>query len=164
MTQKMFSLVFVIVAMTVSEMYLPARPDDSVAYPTGYRKWAHVRSALVGPTSKLFQSYGGLHHIYANEKAVEGYQTGKFPDGSVIVFDLLETKEQAGVTTEGARRFIDMMVKDSKRYATTGGWEYERFAGDSQTERALSAQAKLDCYKCHAGQKDRDFVFSTLRK
>jgi hypothetical protein len=141
-----------------------AGTDDTVAYPLGYRSWAHVKSALIGPQSPIYASYGGIHHIYANEKAMEGYRRGSFPDGSVIVFDLLETRENAGVTAEGPRKFIDVMAKDSKRFAESGGWGYEEFKGDSETERTLSAQAKAACNKCHMQQKNRDFVFSAFRK
>lgn len=143
---------------------LLAATDGAVAYPLGYRDWAHVKSASVDPKSPAAGRYGGLHHIYANEKAMEGYRTGQFPDGSVIVFDLLETRETSGTTTEGPRKFIDVMAKDSQRYAETGGWGFEEFTGDSPTDRALTAQAKTDCYKCHARQKDHGFVFSTLGK
>jgi hypothetical protein len=153
-----------VVVILVWALNLRAATDGAVAYPLGYRNWAHVKSALVDPQSPKAGRYGGLHHIYANEKAMEGYRTGQFPDGSVIVFDLLETRENAGTTTEGPRKFIDVMVKDNQRYTDTGGWGFEEFTGDSQTDRALTAQAKTDCYTCHTRQKDHGFVFSTLRK
>jgi hypothetical protein len=141
-----------------------AQSDDAVPYPAGYRHWTHVRTALIGPQSPAFESFGGLHHIYANEKAMEGYRAGRFPDGSALVFELLETRENEGVTTEGQRKRVGVMVKDSKRYAGTGGWGYESFHGDSQTERRLNAQSRIACYKCHESQKDRDYVFSEFRK
>ena len=133
-------------------------------YPQNYRQWVHIKSGLVGPQSPIYARYGGLHHIYANDKAMEGYRTGHFPDGAVIVFDLLEVQENAGVTTESARRFIDVMTKDSKLHAETGGWGYEEFKGDSQTERSLTAETKAQCAKSHASQKAHDFVFSTFRQ
>ena len=142
---------------------LQADSNDSVAYPLGYRKWAHVKSALIGPQSPIFERYGGIHHIYANEKAIDGYRTGQFQDGSVIVFDLLETKESVGVTTEGPRRFIDVMAKDGRLFAESGGWGYEEFKGDSQTERTLTAETRATCYNCHAKQKGHDFIFSAFR-
>ena len=141
-----------------------AQSDSQIAYPSNYRNWVHVRSALVDPNSPKAGRYGGLHHIYANEKALEGYRTGVFPDGSVIVFDLLETKENAGTTVEGPRKFIDVMSKESKRYPDTGGWGFEEFAGDSQTDRALTSEAKVACFGCHTRRKSNDFVFSSLRK
>lgn len=141
-----------------------ASPNDTVAYPSAYRKWVHVRSALVDPKSSAADRYGGLHHIYANDRAMEGYRTGQFPDGSVIVFDLLETRESAGTTVEGPRKFIDVMTKDSQRYAETGGWEFEEFTGDNQRDPVLISQGKTECYSCHARQRSHDFVFSTFRK
>jgi len=141
-----------------------ASPSDTVAYPSGYRAWTHVKSALVDPKSPAAGRYGGLHHIYANSKAMEGYSTGQFPDGSVIVFDLLETRESAGTTVEGPRKFIDVMTKDSQSYAETGGWAFEEFSGDSQTDQVLTAQGKTACFSCHARQRSHDYVFSTFRK
>src|SRR2546423_1614501 len=99
MTKRMTSPVLVLLMLALAASYLWAKPDNSLAYPAGYRKWAHVKSALVGPASPAYKKYGGLHHIYANELALEGYRTGNFPAGSVIVFDLLETKESQGTTT-----------------------------------------------------------------
>src|SRR4029450_2560956 len=78
-----------------------ARQDLSIPFPAGYRTWAHVKSVVVGPASAAFATEGGIHHIYANERAVEGYRTGTFPDGSVIVYDLLETKDVNGNLLEG---------------------------------------------------------------
>jgi hypothetical protein len=139
-------------------------PDRQTSYPLAYRRWTHVRSALVDPKSPTAGRYGGLHHIYANEIAMAGYSTGQFPDGSVIVFDLLETRDSAGTTVEGPRKFIDVMIKDSKRYAETGGWEFEEFMGDNHKDPVLTAEAKSQCYKCHTRQRSHDFVFSTFRE
>src|SRR5438034_11321472 len=97
-----------------------AQLDDAAPFPTEFRKWAHVKTVLVGPQSAAFATEGGIHHIYANDKALEGYETGKFPDGSVIVYDLLEIREIAGNTIEGPTRRIDVMVKQSELHRTTG--------------------------------------------
>jgi hypothetical protein len=152
------------VGIIIWSSYLQAEPNNTIAYPLDYRKWVHVKSFLIGPQSPNYKQNGGFRHIYANEKAIEGYRTGRFQDGSVIVFDVLETQESAGTTAEGARRFIDVMAKDSRRFAETGGWGFEEFKGDSQTERVLSPEAKTACFNCHAKQKDQGFVFSKFRK
>ena len=49
-----------------------AASDNTVPYPEGYRKWVHVGTALVGPQSPFFATGGGIHHIYANDKAMKG--------------------------------------------------------------------------------------------
>ena len=141
-----------------------AQPDDTVPFPKAFRKWAHVKSVLVGPQSAAFATEGGIHHIYANDKALEGYDTGKFPDGSVIVYDLLETKEVAGNTIEGQTRRVDVMVKQSERNHTTGGWEFMSFPEGNPANSNVTAERKAACFACHAHRKDHDFVFSEFRK
>jgi hypothetical protein len=143
---------------------LRAQPDDTAPFPKEFRKWAHVKSVLVGPQSAAFATQGGIHHIYANEKALEGYNTGKFPDGSVIVYDLLEVKEIAGDTIEGPTRRVDVMVKQSDLYSTTGGWEFMSFAGGNPADGKLTAERQAACAACHTNRKDHDSVFSEFRK
>src|SRR5262245_40924305 len=162
--KRVIFLALAATCVTTWSLSLWARTNDAVPYPAGYRLWTHVKAALIGPQNHAFKDSGGIHHIYANEKAMEGYGAGKFPDGSVIVADFLETRESAGVTTEGPRRRIDVMVKDSKRYAATGGWGFEQFRGDSQTDRMVTAEIAAKCFACHAKQKERDSVFSEFRK
>ena len=67
-----------------------AQEAAKVDYPTGYRDWTHVKSMVIQSGHPLYESFGGIHHIYANQSALEGYRTGSFADGSVIIFDLLE--------------------------------------------------------------------------
>lgn len=150
--------------ITACCLSLSASSNGEILYPAGYREWTHVKSGLVGPQSAAFQALGGIHHVYANEKAMEGYRTGRFPDGSTIVLDLLEAKESEGITKEGPRRRIDMMVKDSRQYTETGGWGFQQFKGDSQTERMVTAQIAKACFACHSQRKDQDLVFGSYRK
>lgn len=139
--------------------------DGAVPYPEGYREWTHIKSEIIGPESPVYKKYGGIHHIYANPKAVEGLNNGKFPDGAVFVFDQLELRAEAGgVTAEGPRRFIDVMHKDGAKFAKTGGWGFEEFHADSNTERLLTTESAAKCFSCHASQKERGYVFSSFRK
>jgi hypothetical protein len=152
-------------AAALAAAILPALADQHlVPYPTGYRSWSHVKSMIIEPGHALYESFGGLHHLYANDKAMEGYRDGQFPDGAVIVFDLLATVEADNAVTEGPRKVLGVMHKDSARYAATGGWGFEGFAGDSTTERAVAANAKTACFDCHTARKDHDYVFSELRR
>jgi hypothetical protein len=149
-------------AILVCCFYASAESGDKIPYPKEYRKWVHVKSTLIGPQHASFAKNGGIHHFYANEKAMEGYRSGEFPDGSILIDDLLEIKENAGVTSEGARRRVAVMTKESQRYPETGGWGFEIFAGDSQGDGVLTAEARKECFACH--QKGRDSVFSQFRK
>jgi len=141
---------------------ISGQSKPSVPYPEGYRKWAHVKSMLILPGHPLYEAFGGIHHIYANDKAMRGYRTGKFPDGSVIVFDLLEAKSENNTYVEGARKVVGVMYKDSKKFKNTGGWGFEAFKGD--TKERVVKNAEQDCFSCHASQEATDFVFSQYRK
>ncbi len=134
-----------------------------VAYPEGWRSWHHVKSMVIEPGHPLYEAFGGIHHIYANPKALEGYRTGKFPDGAVIIFDLLEAKRENNALIEGPRKVLGVMEKDSRRFAATGGWGFEGFAAGDPAKRAVGAKAAEACFGCHASGDTRDGVFSRLR-
>lgn len=136
---------------------------SDVPYPDGYRDWHHVKSMVIEEGHPLFDSFGGIHHLYANPKAMEGYRSGRFPDGAVIVFDLLETERKNGALFEGARKVLGVMHRDQGRYDTTGGWGFEGFAGGDPTARVVGEKAAEACFACHTSQKGHDFVFSRLR-
>jgi hypothetical protein len=134
-----------------------------VPFPTEYRAWALVKSSLVGPQSKLFPIRGGFHHFYANDKALAGYRTGRFPDGSVLVDEGLYTREKDGIILEGPKRTVEVMMKNHRRYKDTGGWGFEGFEADNQLNGVLTAEEKTGCFTCHQ-KAARDSVFGELRK
>lgn len=140
-----------------------AAESNPVPYPKGYRDWHHVKSMVIGPGHGLYDSFGGIHHLYANKLAMQGYKTGKWPDGAVIVFDLLDAKSADNAIVEGAHKVAGVMHRDARKYLSTGGWGYEGFKGDSATDRAVGDNAASACHQCHIAQKDSAFIFSKLR-
>lgn len=141
---------------------LPVVASGEVPYPDNYRQWQHVKSMLIQPGHPLENPFQGIHHVYANENAVKGLETGQYADGSVLAFDLLEYVEKDNTIQEGKRKLLGVMHKDSAKYSKTGGWGFEGFAGDSNTER-LTDDGGQSCYGCHIPQKESDFVFSKFR-
>lgn len=140
----------------------PSQADKPIDYPDGYRSWTHIKFMVLHPGHALENPFKGIHHVYGNDKAVKGTQTGEFKDGSVLVFDLLEYETQDNASTEGDRVLVGVMVKDSKRYPETGGWGFEGFKGSSHTERLVNDGGQ-SCFGCHTAQKDHDYVFSQWR-
>lgn len=131
------------------------------SYPKDFRTWSHVKSMAIEPGHPLYETFGGLHHIYANARAMEGYRRNplRFPDGSVIAFDLLEVKKGQNTLEEGSRKLTGFMVKNRARYAETGGWGYFAFGPDG---KPLAIDPKA-CYACHQGVANSDYVFSRYR-
>jgi hypothetical protein len=143
---------------------LAAAADSTpVPYPKGYRDWHHVKSMVISPGHGLYESFGGIHHLYANKLAMQGYKSGKWPDGAVIVFDLLDAKIADNALVEGARKVVGVMHRDAGKYSSTGGWGYEGFKGDSANDRAVAGNALIACHQCHIAQKESAFIFSKLR-
>jgi hypothetical protein len=136
-----------------------ARP---VSYPDGYRAWHHVKSMVIEAGHPLADPFAGIHHVYANAAAVQGLRSGKYPDGAVIAFDLLEAQAKDHAVSEGARKLLGVMERRQKEAAATGGWAFEAFKGDSRTER-LVTDGGQSCFACHAAQKDSGHVYSALR-
>jgi hypothetical protein len=132
-------------------------PIFGVKIPDGYRKWE-----LIAPS----QSPAELKGILGNETAMKAYRDGKlpFPDGSVLV--KLSWKREPlegfdGGFVPGRATMTQIMVKDSTKYAVTGGWGFGRFIDGKPVEEA---QHKT-CFACHstnATVKDHDFVFTRL--
>jgi len=159
---RRISTVFTIGLVCVTFAFAESE-SKAVEYPADYRKWTHVKSTIIGPQSPGFAVNGGLHHFYANAKAMEGYKTGKFPDGSVLIDDLVAINDNAGVGSEGARNRVAVMVKDSARFADSGGWGFEVFKADASSP-SLNAAGKASCFACHSKQKDQDSTFTKYRK
>ena len=158
-----FAIALAGVALSSLCICLKAADNAADKFPASYRKWVHVKSALIGPQFPQFAAEGGIHHVYANDKAMEGLRTGQFPDGAVLVYDLLETAENSGVTSEGPRRRVDVMRKDSKAYPGSGGWWFGRFMGSDQQNEVLTSEQRAACFACHQRRQPHGFVFSEFR-
>lgn len=137
--------------------------ESEVPYPADYRNWRHVKSMVIEEGHALFGAFGGIHHIYANDLALTGYKSDKFPDGAVIAFDLLEAVKNGNTITEGQRKVLGIMHKDSQRFADTGGWGFEGFGGGDANNRVVGDAAATACFACHQPQAAQDYTFSRLR-
>ena len=144
-------------ALSLSVLY----GAESVQYPDNFRRWVHVGTGVIMPGGPLPESEQGMHHIFANQKAIDGYPSGDFADGSIVVYELREAQQKNRVIFEGERRRVDVMIKDSNLYKSTGGWRFERFWGNDQTQDAIH-DSGTSCFACHATAKTHGFVFSQL--
>ena len=135
----------------------------SVDYPSGYRAWQHVKSMIIQPGHPLEDPFGGIHHVYANPKAMAGLNDGNYNNGAVFVFDLLGYDDSDKTIVETKRKRLDVMQYDSELFSETGGWGYDTFVGDSATER-LVQDVVVSCYGCHVGAPASNYVFSQYRQ
>jgi hypothetical protein len=149
---------FALAAISLSFLYAA----ETVQYPENFRRWVHVGTGVILSGGPLPESEQGMHHIFANQKAIDGYSSGDFADGSIIVYELREAQQKNGVIFEGERRRVDVMIKDSSLYKRTGGWRFQRFMGNDQSQDAIR-DSGTSCFECHSNAKTHGFVFSQIR-
>jgi hypothetical protein len=169
MKQITFLLAAVAVLSSVVAIAVPAslRADEAAApafvtkIPAGYRDWSLISVA---------HEEGNLNSIGAvlgNAVAIKAYREGKlpFPDGAIIAalhYSHVPSAEnnkvfgQAQSFVAGAPTNIQFMVKDSTKYAATGGWGFATFI-DGKPSDAASMKS---CFPCHSQIKARDLVFT----
>jgi hypothetical protein len=145
-----------------------AAPIYGIKIPAGYRDWRLISvNHLAGNTVKQVRAQLG------NDIAIKAFREGKlpFPDGSIIVAlhwnDVTADENNKVVATgfpgaglqsliAGPPVNIQFMIKDSKKYAGSGGWGYADFTNGRPGNEALHKT----CFPCHEPAKDRDYVFT----
>ncbi|WP_114813032.1 cytochrome P460 family protein [Paraburkholderia kururiensis] len=133
-----------------------ASPIYGVTVPKGYREWQMIAPAAeAAPLDEL-------RVVLGNETAMKAVRnaTLPFPDGTILVKLAYRKKQSdafAPATVPGQPTTVQVMVKDSKRYASTGGWGFGRFINGMPVDKAQHET----CFACHAARvKDRDYVFT----
>lgn len=138
-------------------------PDGSLNLPTGFRSWVFVGAPLTpNGLNNGKANFPEYHNVYIEKKNVDVYlKTGAFPEGTVIVKELtrvLEPKFPDGSRKEPSGRGyfngefngIDLSVKDSKRFAKTGGWGYFTFGHHPMPyEKTAKEASATQCAGCH---------------
>src|SRR5271156_1484510 len=142
-------------------------PIYGVKMPAGYREWKLIavdNFLVAGKTDQLRAQLG-------NDIAIKAFKEGKvpFPDGSIIAaihwtrVPSEDNDKVLGGPFPGAQSFVigcqvnvQLMVKDSKKYAATAGWGFADFKDGKPGSEALHKT----CFSCHALAKASDFVFT----
>jgi hypothetical protein len=152
-----------------------AAPIYGIKLPQGYRDW-HLISVKQLTGKQLTGGGGNLKQLRAelgNDVAIKAFRDGTlpFPDGAIIAAlhwneDSSDFDNQAlaagfpglGLqsTFAGSAVNVQFMVKDSKKYAASGGWGFADFTNGKPGNEALHAK----CFPCHQPGKDRDYVFT----
>jgi len=138
-----------------------AAGSDDVKIPEGYRKWFHVNSMYVDKASPLFDVLGGMHSVYINSTGEAALKKGgSYPDQTILLDDVSDVTVADGSYAEGPRKALGIMVKDKEKYASTGGWVFQAFAG-GDAKKPLVTDPVKQCFECHQARKDHDYVYST---
>ena len=138
-----------------------AAPIFGIKIPPGYRDWKLISVAHEAGNNN------DLRAVLGNDVAIKAYREGTlpFPDGTIITRlawtytpseenNKVFGREQSWVPGEATN--VQFMVKDSKKYADTGGWGFAQFKNGKPD---LKADLKT-CFPCHVPVKARDYVYT----
>jgi hypothetical protein len=130
--------------------------------PPGYRDWRLI--SVAHEEGNL----NDLRGILGNDIAIKAYRDGKlpFPDGTIIArlawsYVPLEESSKAfghpqSFVAGPPKNGVQFMVKDSKKYASTGGWGFAQFNDGKPVDVAVHNT----CFSCHETVQTRDLVFT----
>lgn len=134
---------------TVSPLY-------GVSLPAGYRQWE-----LIAPAQEA-APLNELRAVVGNRIAIAAYRKNKlpFPDGAILVklaWKRRRSAEFEPASIPGEPTTVQVMVKDARRYAASGGWGFGRFINGAPTD----ASQHQTCFVCHQARvSGHDYVFT----
>jgi hypothetical protein len=156
-------LVFFVLALAAgicrAESAAPPPSPNGIARPEGYQAWQ-----LLGVSQRT--ENGTLRAILGNDAALAAAKAGKtnpWPDGTILAkVSWKQAAHPAFATANVPGELVqtDFMVKDSAKYAATGGWGFARWMGDRAEVYGKDAGFVQECFACHSAAKDSDWVFT----
>jgi hypothetical protein len=138
----------------------PASPIYGVTIPDDYRQWQ-----LIAPAQEV-APLDELRAVLGNAIAIRAYRDGAlpFPDGTVLAklaWKHVQSPEFEPASIPGAAATVQFMVKDSRKYAATGGWGFGRFVDGQPADEAQHRT----CFACHQARvNNHDLVFTRYAK
>ncbi|RBP06494.1 cytochrome P460 [Roseiarcus fermentans] len=161
---------------------IPAQDKDAVKVENGLG-FAEFRGYEDWTLIAISQNNGKIAAIVGNPAMIDAYRRGApgdgkpFPDGARMAKIHWTPKTQEAYpgepTVPGAQHDVDFMVKDSKRFADSGGWGWAAFEVDAaaggfrpanETDSPPQAHDAKCGFACHTIVQDRDYVFTEYGK
>jgi hypothetical protein len=154
-----FGAALFLTAISSARSEAPALSPNSIALPSDYQNWQ-----ILGVSHRSDKN--SLRIILANPVAAKAAAEGRnnpWPDGSMIA--KLAWKDSvhpqfAAATVPGDLSHVEIMTRDSKKYANTNGWGYARWLGMAQKPYGENADFAKECAACHLQAKDTGHVFT----
>src|SRR5262245_50556184 len=154
--------------------YLPEyTKEGDLILPKNWRSWVYVGSPLTPDAlNNGVAGFPEFHNVYIEPGSYRIYkQTGEFPEGTIFFKELqltLEAENPDGSRTEPSGRGYfpgkfngaDVTVKDTKRYAESGGWGYYNFNHHEPKAATAKLKPQSECAACHQASAKKDEVWT----
>jgi hypothetical protein len=170
-----------IAAQTQAPAKLHQQAEASIVLPPGYRNWQLISVTALGPP------FSDIRAKLGNAIAMGDFRNKTLPhrDGAIIVRlawrQIMDPATNAGMRLEAQQKGLDaaatakllresieagaptnvqLMMKDSKRFASTGGWGFAQFTNGKRDMVITDPRNPRSCFVCHQPAKSTDFVFT----
>jgi hypothetical protein len=148
--------------------------SGDLVLPKNFNEWVYVGSPLTPNALNGGQAgFPEFHNVYIEPCSYQKYkQTNVFPEGTIFFKELQLTLGPAenpdGSQSEpsgrgyfpGKLNGADVTVKDSKRYANTGGWGYYNFNHHEPKAPTAAVKPQAECAFCHQASAKKDEVWT----
>lgn len=142
--------------------------QGNLVRPEGYRSWIFVGSEVTpNDLNNGHADFPEFHIVYINPSSFNEYKkTGKFPDGTTIVKELVSVGAKQAPSGNGYFmgnfQGLAASVKDSKRFPKEpGNWAYFNFSEEGgKLAKTAKAQPTASCNACHQASAADDWVFT----
>ena len=155
--------------------YMPEYTQSGdLILPKNWRSWVFIGSPLTPDgLNDSKENFPEFHNVYIEPASFDIYKkTGMFPEGTILFKELQRTLKH-GQFPDGSRvepsgrgyfpaayNGADVTVKDSKRYAATGGWGYYNFNHFEPKAATAKVRSQTECAYCHQASAKKDEVWT----
>ena len=161
--RKQFGLIFILCLFAVGFAYAfhpqVKLSPNGITIPANYKNWR-----ILAPSYRSDNKT--IRVILGNSVAIQASRSGTvvpWPEGSIlakIVWKDLSHDKWPSAVIPGKFVHVEFMIKDSKKYSSTGGWGFARWKGLELQPYGDDADFVNECFGCHTPVKDNDYVFT----
>ncbi len=139
-------------------------PANDIEYPKNLTNWRIIGTSIRNDNNTQRVILGNAIAIKAARAETKKMN---WPKGAILAKlvwknDTLPTWQAA--TIPGNFVHAEIMVRDAKKYAATGGWGFARWTGLELTPHGKDSSSAQACFHCHQAASGTDYVFTQPAK
>jgi len=134
------------------------RPSpNGIEFQHDYKNWKTISSTERYDNQTIRAILGNDTAV----KAIADNHINPWPDGtSFAKVAWNQLADDTGVVRAGQFIQVEFMIKDKKKYASTGGWGWARWVGTDLQPYGKNADFSSECIGCHTPMRHNDLVFT----
>ncbi len=139
--------------------------EGKLEFPDNFREWIFLsagRGMTYGPSADP-NGPPQFDNVFVNPAAYRAFRnSGRWPEQSIFVLEIRDAKTEGSINKggqfQGDTMAIEVLVKDTKRFADTRGWGFFEFGADKRNAVAKLPKSAT-CYGCHEGNAAVEHTF-----